>query len=732
MLRHHLSVTLVFAMTMSVMVNTAGAALRVDPVYEPELGTLLPEGVENVLRDAKTKASGHWNDRVPAFAVDGKADNPGDHWGVEGLPATLTLDLGDLHSLSTIHLWPYWGDGRCYQYLIEGSTDGQDWSLLADQRENTQPATASGHRLQFATREVSLVRLTFTGCSAGDIAHVVEIAGGVMDEAASVRMVPWETMTPALHGALGSVDVRYDRQMPPENFSARQWQGTAWRGERVNIQAVLWTSSGARQVRAESSSLVNKAGRTIPASAVRCRFVRYVVVEGDGPLVPDILDNAERLDLPPQTTRPVWITIDVPPGTSAGTYRGAVTVKAVEQKPLTFELELEVLNAVVPPPSQWSFRLDLWQNPWAAAHHHGVEPFSDVHLKILEPHLKMLADAGQTFITTYITHDAWGETIYHNEGSMVAWTRTRDGRWRFDYTNFDKYVKLALRCGITDAITCYTPAAWSNRYRYFDEATGEYVQVRWPPTSDEFRRFWLVFLKDLEAHLRRYGWFKRTYLGVNENPLPDTQATIETIKSANPKWKITYAGNWHPELNESLDDYCMIVNHSIPDQALRERRQSGQTTTFYVCCVPPRPNNFTFSPPAESTWMGWHTAARGYDGFLRWAYDSWTADPLHDSRHVHWPAGDCWLVYPGSRSSIRFERLREGIVDYEKLRILQARLRELGNHAALQELDGLLSNFNYEEAQDPTATANHLSAAKACVDKLARDVFGASAAPQRR
>ncbi len=33
-----------------------------------------------------------------------------------------------------------------------------------------------------------------------------------------------------------------------------------------------------------------------------------------------------------------------------------------------------------------------------------------------------------------------------------------------------------------------------------------------------------------------------------------------------------------------------------------------------------------------------------------------------------WPAGDTFLVYPGADSSIRFEKLREGIVDYEKIR----------------------------------------------------------------
>lgn len=47
------------------------------------------------------------------------------------------------------------------------------------------------------------------------------------------------------------------------------------------------------------------------------------------------------------------------------------------------------------------------------------------------------------------------------------------------------------------------------------------------------------------------------------------------------------------------------------------------------------------------------------------------ADPLTDSRFRAWLAGDTYLVYPDARSSIRFERLREGIQDAEKIRILK-------------------------------------------------------------
>jgi hypothetical protein len=44
---------------------------------------------------------------------------------------------------------------------------------------------------------------------------------------------------------------------------------------------------------------------------------------------------------------------------------------------------------------------------------------------------------------------------------------------------------------------------------------------------------------------------------------------------------------------------------------------------------------------------------------------------MRDARHTLWPAGDCFLMYPGGNSCIRFEKMREGIVDYEKIKMLK-------------------------------------------------------------
>ena len=95
----------------------------------------------------------------------------------------------------------------------------------------------------------------------------------------------------------------------------------------------------------------------------------------------------------------------------------------------------------------------------------------------------------------------------------------------------------------------------------------------------------------------------------------------------------------------------------------------------------------------------------GYSGYLRWAYNSWVANQLTDSRFRTWPAGDCFLVYPGG-SSIRMERLVEGIQAYEKIQILRSELKG----KKLEALENELRRFapvNMEESVNAADEVNH-------------------------
>ena len=546
----------------------------------------------------------------------------------------------------------------------------------------------------------------------------------------------WNIQKKGLHVSFASTDELYFRTEVPElEKESTTWQATAWKGERLNTQILVWSPDTLKQVRFILNDLKNEKGKLIAGSNSNIYMVRYVagnypygakdVTCGASPyknlyLMPDRFEAFEQFDLPGRTVRPVWLSFNIPAGTEAGIYKGTVQVKS-DNYTATLNITLTIQNQLLPKPSEWKHRLDLWQNPWVIAWKYNLSPWSEEHKLLLKKHLKLYADAGGKYITTYGVHSPWADNSYMVEGTMIEWIKRKEGGWKFEYTIFDDYVQLALSVGIDKAITIYTPVPWGFRFRYKDEKTGNYVYESWAPDSKEFKSFWNVFLTDLKKHLEQKGWFEKTYLGINENAMDQTLAAIKVIKDHSKNWKITYAGDWHKELDILLDDYCFLYGKESNVDIVKKRSARGQTTTYYVCCNPPVPNNFIFSPPAEGRWLGWYTAAHGYDGFLRWAYDAWPADPMRDARHELWPAGDCFLVYPGGNSCIRFEKLREGISDFEKIRILREKAAKSTDKTVqnlLEQLDQHLKTFLAEKDFDTKKITNDLIKGKNIIEQL--------------
>jgi len=544
------------------------------------------------------------------------------------------------------------------------------------------------------------------------------------------------TSQKGLHAAFGSTDALYFRtEVPNIQKENKLWSAVGWKGERLNAQVIVWSSDTLEQVRFKVNNLVNAKGNVIDKNNIKLNMVRYVlanypygasdVVCGqspykDGFLMPDRFETFDRFNVPGNTARPVWLAIDVPPGTQPGHYKGTVEVQT-KGHTATLNLNIDVQNQLLPPPHDWKYRLDLWQNPWVLAWDNHLEPWSEEHKLLLKKHLKLYADAGGKYITTYAVHSPWGDNSYAIEGGMIESVKQRDGSWKFDYKIFDEYVELAMSVGIDKAITVYTPLPGGYRFRYMDEKTGNYVNETWPPTSEKFKAYWNPFLNDLQAHLRQKGWFEKTYIGINENEMNETLAAIKVIKENSTKWKLTYAGDWHPELDSLLNDYCYLSDKESSMDVVKDRSNRGFTTTYYVCCNPAKPNNFLFSPPVEGRWISWYASAYGYDGFLRWAYDAWTQDPVRDARHGTWAAGDCYLVYPGANSGIRFEKLREGIVDFEKIRLLREKVSKSDDKASkklLMDLDNDLKAIAAKKSFNEETLKQQITIGQKIIEEL--------------
>ena len=576
-----------------------------------------------------------------------------------------------------------------------------------------------------------------------DVSNVPVPSGHYQDEFTfdtTLDMAAWAAQKKGMHVSFASTNESYFRsEVPQLEKETLSYEATGWRGERLNAEVLVWSPDTIQQVRFTLKDFKNNRGKLLSRNNINLNMVRYVISNypygakdatcGGGPyknlyLMPDrfepMTNGNDRFDIPGKSVRPVWISFNIPADVDAGIYNGAIEVKS-ENYSVTLTIKLNIQNQLLPKPHEWKHRLDLWQNPWVVAWKNNLKPWSEEHKALLKKHLKLYADAGGKYITAYAVNSPWSDNSYSNEGGMINWIKRTDGSWKFDYTIFDEYVRLAMGVGIDKAITVYTPVPGGYRFNYMDEKTGNNIIVSWPPGSKEFKTYWNIFLTDLKKHLEQKGWFEKTYIGINENPLDETLAAIKVVKENSKKWKITYAGDWHKELENLLDDYCFLYGKGSGVDVVKERASKGFTTTFYVACNPAAPNNFVFSPPVEGRWMGWYAAAYGYNGFLRWAYDAWPADPGRDARHTLWPAGDCFLVYPGGNSCIRFEKLREGIVDYEKIRILKeeaVKSPDKDVHNLMQQLEEHLKTFLAEKDFNTKKIIEEVNKGKMIVEQL--------------
>jgi hypothetical protein len=525
----------------------------------------------------------------------------------------------------------------------------------------------------------------------------------------------WSAVSLDLNVSFGSIDKRYAKSSIPVEEKIVAWTGSGWCGERVSAQIVLWSSADIDQVECEFTPF--RSGRNkMKANIAQARFVRYVMGDeryigcghrkpGDVPFIlsPDILDDINCFNLEANTTRPVWLTFDIPSNAKPGVYTATLKIHARSQETQTLNINLEVLPQTLPPPKDWKFHLDLWQHPTAVARINGVDVWSDEHFKLMEAPMKMLANAGQKVITTTINKEPWNSQCYDDYADMIFWTKNADGTWTYNYTIFDRWVSFMMNMGITQMINCYSIIPWNNEVRYFDAATQQHVDVSAKPGTEEFTEIWRPFLTDFREHLRKKGWLNITNIAMDERSPEEMKAALELLQKVVPEFGVSFADN-HKSYKEYpfLKDICIEFGSTFEAEDLAYRKQKGLISTFYVCCWPGFPNTFTFSPPAESTYLGWYAAGVGLDGFLRWAYNSWIEDPVRDARFRSWASGDPFLIYPGPRSSIRFERLREGIQDFEKIRILREQF-EKSSPEKLARLNEAVAVFNTKaRSQEPT------------------------------
>lgn len=514
----------------------------------------------------------------------------------------------------------------------------------------------------------------------------------------------------------GSFDDKHTRYLQYQNFTGSPqlvWAEKAWKGERIYKQIVLWSSYKVQSLQYNISELSCNQN-IIPSSSINLLFGKYV--KGDPEprrcsqyakhltevYLIDALSDTKQTTLESNDPIKMWIVINIPKSIPAGDYTGNLVVTSDKATEITFTIKIKVIDRTLPSVENWSFHLDLWQYPLnileiTNSHNpaNKIEMWSNEHLALLESAYKILYNCGQKVISAYIMDGALGAE------SMVKWIKKANGKWEYDFTAFDKYVTTLMSWGISKQINCFSPYGWNGgKISFWDESVNKKLIINTSPGSQEYTERWDHFLTEFRTHLVNRGWFDKTVLYMDEVSENELNKIIPVLHGNNPSWKlgIAYMSNLSDKIRSHFYDLSGFI-----EIASNNGITENKVSTFYTCCNPSIPNSFVTpeNSTAEMSWMAWHALKENYSGYLRWAFDYWSLDDPFDTRDEPHTAGDYSLIYRDSNTppikylpSLRLEMLRDGIEDYEKVKILRKEFSISQNPADIQKLYSLESQIN--------------------------------------
>lgn len=461
----------------------------------------------------------------------------------------------------------------------------------------------------------------------------------------------------------------------------------------------------------------------LPSSAVECFTVGYI--EGDDHRYwTETLERSGWNEAIANRTQPVYARLRIPKDANPGMIQG--TVNAYAQRGFEPEtrvwqgtINLHISPVALPDPVNFKFHLNLWQHCTSIARYHRVGLWSDSHFALIDRYYQSLAQLGQKAVSVIAAEIPWsgqfcfrdpGYPSYLFEHSVIEVTRSAQNQLVLNFTHLDRQLALAARHGLDREIDLFGLLnVWQDkahgfgkvapdapdaiRVRCYDEASGMFSYLN---TAAELQ----VYIRAIHDHLDEAGLIDRVRIAADEpSDLQAFSASLAFLKQAAPKFRYNAAINHFEFIEQApadVSDFIPILSLVFRDtqrtSALIDQVHArGGLMMWYVCCWPPIPNTFLHSPLIESRLIGWLTHYLNLDGFLRWAFCLWPADPW---RRVSWRApiwysGDMYFVLPGNDGTpvetLRYEALRTAAQDYELLHMAQEKLGKARAEPTIQQ-----------------------------------------------
>lgn len=471
---------------------------------------------------------------------------------------------------------------------------------------------------------------------------------------------------------------------------------------------VLIRSDQAFAINGVGFSSLRQGNRLIAAANLSYNFVEYEWLQnssafGSQPITnytrkgpgyfPDGLSNESRCDVPAGSTQAVWIKLYVPKKTAPGYYTGEVTLNTTQGQ-FKIPVVLAVQDVTIPDSDKSSFTSAMWMQyygplSWDGGpkgygdlkHHFGCEVRSTKWWALMDSYAEMMK--------TYRSNDL--PVNYHfmliDGGSSLD---SHTGLYKFNWSVFDKVIHFFLKNAAVKRLEGLFTAQtyqYSNRYmtQIIDNVDGRAVRTWVLPDSPKSLAWIHQFYPALKNHLEAKGWAKLWWQHIADEPSTDQlradyQYLASKIRNVWPDIKLGDAF-FNPSYRGLVGYTDLWVANSLAydsDQSFfRKRQAAGDEVWTYTCNIPVNNylNRFIDAPVWSMRLYMWNSYLQGTTGYLHWGHNAWgyeTPGKIMESTLK----GDNYIVKPDIqgnklKGTIRYEAQRDGIEDYELLKILQ-------------------------------------------------------------
>ena len=240
------------------------------------------------------------------------------------------------------------------------------------------------------------------------------------------------------------------------------------------------------------------------------------------------------------------------------------------------------------------------------------------------------------------------------------------GELTFDFSRFDRWVRIFQEEGVIGRIEGGhiggRIGGWESNFVVSTRAVrnGAAVPEHAAPDSEAAKSFYRRFFPALVEHLRQQGWLECYLQHLADEPiacnLESYRALSALARQYAPELKLMEA-NHSKDLTGAIDVWVPQLNYLHEQYAFyQERQAAGDEVWFYTCVFPQGEyaNRFIEQPLIKTRLLHWINFTYGITGYLHWGYNQWTDDnPITHTTRPHGgppylPAGDPWIVYPGT------------------------------------------------------------------------------------